>query len=382
MEDNAIVPVDLEISLVEDANASVLPNLKKIDSADFASLGLSTDLLQQIQQFNATPGGEGIYKVTFKNGFNGQLSKFKNENAYLGSGISNGKMAQARLTQIPFDPSKLFMGLMLIDLQRKANQILALEQEILDAVYDIEESKYKGYAKELSNIIDDYKNNWQLQSFILQKLNVIGTIKTASESGRSFYQKSIERIINSPIVPEFIATANKKVNKLHSFIDGYRLTFYDLFMSTYIEMLLMKNFDEGNLKAIKNRLEETRSEYDSLLKRCKTWEEKYLSSSIGHIVIAPVLKGLDNIVGKAVGKLTPWQFEKFYESDATKYITPDVQEKRLSGKLDNGMQPIVDSIVKINDLHNHEQVLYINSDGVYISDPSISELDTISQEEA
>ena len=48
MEDNAIVPVDLEISLVEDANASVLPNLKKIDSADFASLGLSTDLLQQI----------------------------------------------------------------------------------------------------------------------------------------------------------------------------------------------------------------------------------------------------------------------------------------------------------------------------------------------
>ena len=144
----------------------------------------------------------------------------------------------------------------------------------------------------------------------------------------------------------------------------------------------MKNFDEGNLKAIKNRLEETRSEYDSLLKRCKTWEEKYLSSSIGHIVIAPVLKGLDNIVGKAVGKLTPWQFEKFYESDATKYITPDVQEKRLSGKLDNGMQPIVDSIVKINDLHNHEQVLYINSDGVYISDPSISELDTISQEEA
>ena len=60
----------------------------------------------------------------------------------------------------------------------------------------------------------------------------------------------------------------------------------------------------------------------------------------------------------------------------------DVQEKRLSGKLDNGMQPIVDSIVKINDLHNHEQVLYINSDGVYISDPSISELDTISQEEA
>lgn len=76
-------------------------------------------------------------------------------------------------------------------------------------------------------------------------------------------------------------------------------------MSTYIEMLLMKNFDEENLKTIKNRLEEIRSEYDSLLQRCKTWEEKYLPSSIGHVVIAPVLNGLDNIVGKAVGKLTP-----------------------------------------------------------------------------
>ncbi|MGN0254777.1 MAG: hypothetical protein ACI4W2_00825 [Eubacterium sp.] len=312
MEDNAIVPVDLEISIVDDVNSSVLPNLKKIDSADFASLGLSADLLQQIQQFNATPGGEGIYKVTFKNGFNGQLSKFKNENAYLGSGISNGQMAQARLTQIPFDPSKLFMGLMLIDLQRKANQILALEQEILDAVYDIEESKYKGYVKELSHIIDDYKNNWQLQSFIQQKLSVIGTIKADSESGRSFYQKSIERIINSPIVPEFIAVANKKVNKLHSFIDGYRLTFYDLVMSTYIETLLMRNFEEENLQTIKDRLKEICREYDSLLQRCKIWEEKYLSSSIGHVVIAPVLNGLDNVVGKAVEKLTPWEFEKFY----------------------------------------------------------------------
>lgn len=368
-DNNAIIPVNFEVSILEDTDPTLSSiKMTKINPSDFSSLGLSADLIEQLHQVKAMPGGEGIYRVTFKDGFNGQLSKFKNENAYLGSGISNGKMAQARLTQIPFDPSKLFMGLMLIDLQRKANQILELEQEILDAVYDIQESKYKGYAKDLSTIIEDYHNNWQSSDFISQKLSIVGNIKSESEGGLDFYKKEIARIIHSPIVPEFIARANKKVNKLLNFIDGYRLTFYDIVMSTYVETLLIKNFNSDNLNTIYERLKKLGQAYNSLLSQCQEWEKKYLSSSIGHVVVAPVLKGLDQGVGAVVSKLTPWEFEKFYANDSESYVSPNVQIKRLTERLDNGMQPIMSSIKKIDDLHNQEQTLYIDGETFYIAE--------------
>ena len=366
-DNNAIVSADIEITVLEDSEDTLSAvNMKKIDCSDFASLGLSADLINQLKQVYDMPGGEGIYRVTFKNGFNGHLSKFKNENAYLGSGISNGQMAQARLTQIPFDPEKLFMGLMLLDLERKTSQILALEQEILDTIYVIQESKYMGYSNDLTSIIEDYYNNWQSPDFINQKLSVIGNIKSESEGGRAFYKKEIERIIQAPFVPEFIAGANRKVSKLHNFIDGYRLAFYDSVMSIYIETLLIKNFSSENLNTIYERLKSIAKDYDSLLSQCQKWEEKILSNSIGHIAIAPILRNLDKGVGTVVSKLTPWEFEKHYNSDAEYYVSPDVQRKRLEERSDNGIQPIMSSIETIDDLHNHEQSLFIKSNDVYL----------------
>lgn len=102
------------------------------------------------------------------------------------------------------------------------------------------------------------------------------------------------------------------------------------------------------------------------MSQCQKWEEKILSNSIGHIAIAPILRNLDQGVGTVVSKLTPWEFEKHYNSDAEYYVSPDVQRKRLEERSDNGIQPIMSSIETIDDLHNHEQSLFIKSNDVYL----------------
>ncbi len=370
MDNNSdIIPADIEVSIVSQKTlSSKSSNIKEIDSSSLASLGLSNEFFQQIHQFKMNPGGEGIYKVTFKNGFNGQLSKFKNENAYLGSGISNGKMAQARLTQIPFDPTKLFMGLMLFDLEQKANQLLALGQEILNAVYDVEEAKHKGYAKELESIIEDYHNNWQSSSFISQKLGIIGNIKSESQGGLAFYEKEIRSVINIPVTFVFISKANENVNKLHRFIDGYRLCFYNLAMATYLEALLLKNFETTNLKTIYDRIIELEKAYDTLLTACADWQKRYLSNAIGRN-IAPQLNQMDSWLAGKLTKIEKLEYHKIYEGDAEKYVPPEEQKERLAARMDSGISPISSSLKEIDDLHNHEQTIYINkNDDIFIAD--------------
>ena len=87
--------------------------------ADLPSLGVAGESLQQLIQSIKAPGGEGIYRVTFPKGFDGTLSRFKNEDAFLGSGISDGNMAQARLNQIHIDPTQMFMAFALMNIQNR-----------------------------------------------------------------------------------------------------------------------------------------------------------------------------------------------------------------------------------------------------------------------
>ena len=94
-------------------------NAVAVPVADLPALGVAGESLQQFIQSVRIPGGEGIYRVTFPKGFDGTLSRFKKEDAFLGSGISDGKMAQARLTQIHFDPTQMFMAFALMNIQNR-----------------------------------------------------------------------------------------------------------------------------------------------------------------------------------------------------------------------------------------------------------------------
>ena len=85
-----------------------------------------------IQSLTSGAGGSGFYYV---NTHGSQMFQFANSSNYLGSlkaangGVGGG---QAALTQLPCNPTMLFMSAALMNLEKKLDDIRALQQDILD----------------------------------------------------------------------------------------------------------------------------------------------------------------------------------------------------------------------------------------------------------
>ena len=289
---------------------SVPGNNKAMPVADLPTLGLAGESLQQFIQSVSPPGGEGIYRVTFPKGFDGTLSRFKKEDAFLGSGINNGNMAQARLTQIHFDPTQMFMAFALMNIQNRLGNIEEIQREMLGLWHLEQEATLQADLECLNDIISDYKYNWQNPEFIARSLSLLADIVKDAKRIRTIYERKIRGMLSNDDGPHGMATANKKVNELRQFIRYYHLAFYVHSYAVYLQTILLKNYDEDNLNNISKRLRAEAQQYDSLVERCLAWIEKYMRESYDRLV-APALNGLDAAFAKATKKL-PFGISKLY----------------------------------------------------------------------
>lgn len=334
-----------------------------VPASDLSSFGLAGDSLRQFVQSISRPGGEGIYKVTFPKGFeNMTLSKFNSENAYMGSGMVDGSFKQARLTQIQFDPTQMFMAFVLINISGKLKSIQEKQREILNFMYDVEEAKLAGNLNTLNEYIEDYKHNCSNDPFIKQLLAQVGNIKREASQSLKLYLKQIHSILDTPNSLHTIGSANELVNKIRRNIRNYHLAFYIHTYCAYLETFLIGNYNDSNLEHVRDRFISDGEEYESLMSQCRKWAKQYLESAIGKEV-APVLKGIDDVYAKIP---LPFETGRFFKADAERYVSKETQMNRLEEDKDSGISIFADSIDQIKALQSNTIEIYINEESVYI----------------
>lgn len=366
-KENEIVQTENAVIETIDPTVEVIPtNFKAISISDVPSLGAVGSAVHNFIGSQAKVGGEGIYKVTFPGGFDGTLSKFKNENAFLGSGISNGKMAQARLTQVHFDPTQMFIAFALMGIQYQLGEIQATQQEILNFLANQEESKLKGYLTTLNNAIEEYQINWNNEEYIEQKKKELSQVKIGVNGSERFYRQEIDSIISMLNLPHTMGKANKAIHKLIRNIRDYHLAFYIKNYTMYFETVLMGNFSKRNLKLIAERIQKNMDQYLRLIKQCKKWISDYLGSSIDYIA-GPVYRGFDSLYEKALHK-APFDFDKLYANDKEKYVSKETQLERIEQDENPGIAMFLESLLKIENLHDQQVAFYVKEDTVYLPD--------------
>lgn len=359
--ENEIVQAENAVVEVIDPTQEPIPaNYKAVSISEISSLGAVGSTIHNFLESQAKVGGEGIYKVTFPKGFDGTLFKFKNENAFLGSGISNGKIVQARLIPVHFDPTQMFIAFALMGIQHQLGEIQATQQEILNFLENQEESKLKGYLTTLNDAIEEYQINWDNKDFVEQKKNEISQVKTGVNSSVSLYKKEIDDILSTPNLPHFMARANTTIQKLIRAIRDYHLAFYIKNYTLYFETILLGNFSKENLKFVIDRIQKNTDDYVQLIESCKEWVSHYLPSSINYKA-APVYRGFDSFWGKIPILGEPCRREK-----QKKYILIETQLKRIEQDEDPGIAAFSESLVKIKALHDQKLDLYIEGNKVYL----------------
>ena len=152
----------LEIAEAERVTAA--PLYGKIPFSRLAALGVGLDaVVPALQQLMS--GGKamsGYYKVTIPAGT--ELARFKNENAFLGTVLDNGIAGQARLNPVVFQPTMLFAAA-LASMDQKLDAILETQQEMLEFLVQKEKSALKGDLDFLTDILNNYKYNWNDEKY-------------------------------------------------------------------------------------------------------------------------------------------------------------------------------------------------------------------------
>lgn len=359
MEKEALIKIE-QVNLIPDTH-------KEIPVPDLSSLGAAGSSVKQFVQSIAKPGGEGIYKVTFPNGFKDMtLSKFNGEDAYLGSGMMDGSFKQARLNQISCDPTQMFVAMALMSIQSKLNEIQETQQEILNFMFDVQEAKLAGNLQILNDAVDDYKQNSDNETFKKQMLTQVGNIKREASQGEKLYEKQIRTILDIPNSIHMVSGANKYANKLRKNLRNYHLAFYIRSYAEFLEVFLIGNFSEDNLSHLRGRFLSEGKAYSKLYTECYTWAEKYLHSAIGK-KIAPLLKGFDGLYEKGLNHL-PGCFGRFFKADAEKYEDSHIQLEHIQQDKEGGTTEFVESLIKMVSLQKGPVDIYFEDGKLYIAE--------------
>ncbi len=298
-----------------------------------------------------------------------KLSKFKNENAFMGSGVMDGSFKQARLTQVAPDPTQMFIAMALVSIQSKLNEISETQREILNFMFDKEEAKLAGNLKVLNQTVDDYKYNSDDISYKKHMLSHVGNIRREASQSEELYKKQVFQILLSDKTFHTVGKANDLVNKLRKYLQNYHLAFYIRTYTEFLEIFLIGNFSEENLIHIRDRFIAEKEAYDKQYLECCKWTKNYLESAFGQS-FSPILNDIDELYAKAFSHV-PGHLDRFFKADASKYVSTDTQIKKLSVYKKSGTAPFIDSINRIKRLQNDPVELYIKDKEVYIVDEKV-----------
>lgn len=336
-----------------------------------AALGVAFKPLSQLASFSASGGKSGFY---FVNTYGKEM--FKSGSQFIGNlkaadgGVGGGI---ARLTQIPIDPTLLFMSVAIMAVEKKLDVILEVQKEMLAFLEMKEEAKLKGNLNALSDVLNNYKFNWDNDKYKGHKHILIQDIKREAEQSIILYSERLAKALNKKNFfhndQEVKSTLTKTINGLND----YQLALYLFSFSSFLEVMLLENFDTNYLNSIANKILEYSDNYSTLYGMCAEKINNDSNTSLeGH-----ALKGLSRLsrsAGKIVEKIPVISKSQLDEnlikaSDALHEINTKRTESvmfLLADSQTNYVNSFVENIHIVDDLYNKSARLMFDSENIYI----------------
>lgn len=357
---------DVDLSL-DKVTAFPLSNLK--------TLGVAFEPLSQIiQQATTGEGGSGIY---FVNTFGNQMFHKKGSADFVGSlkNISTGAVGggAASLTQLPCNPTMMFMSVALMSIEEKLDRIIEIQEDLLAFLEEKESAKLKGNLNTLTDVLNNYKFNWNNEKYKTNKHILVQDIRKDAEQSILLYRELIAKKVKKQ---SFIHTEQQikdTVKKLKSYYKDYQLSLYLYSFSSFVEVMLLENFDSSYLESVVNRISEYSYQYRTLYTDAYTIIEKYSQSTIE----AGLFNGLSTatkLMGKAVSKVpiisatnidenlieSGQKIKQFAQNNSNKTLEDIVSYQNST------VLPFIENIKIINRLYNDNVQYFFDKEKLYI----------------
>ncbi len=318
-------------------------------------------------------GGSGLYYV---NTAGKTMFQMKETGNFIGSlktstGLVGG--GQAQMIPIACDPTMLFMAATFVNIDKKLDTIKEMQQEMMDFLVQKDKADLKGNLTFLYDVFNNYKYNWNNEMYKNSNHTMILEIKKEAESKIVFYREQIISRVNKKSFIHSDQTVNKQLKIVQDKFKDYQLALYTLALSTFLDVMLVGNYNKEYLSDISAKLDAYSMKYRELYTQCYEEISGYSSTSIQ----SSLLKGLSKTtvaVGKIVEKI-PVVGDT--QADETLIAAGDKlndigiekvykQMKQLIERQSNFVRPFIENIDTINRLSNKPVQLVVDKDNLYI----------------
>lgn len=313
-----IAPVDESKDLMEiteglllDAKSSI--ENKKTMSVPIAELStLGAGVASLVPAFNTvttttTLATDGLFTIANKVAGD-TLKMAKNGNAWGAMKTATGGSKMVQLAEAgpltatsqavsAINPTTMMMAVALYSIEKQLGEIAETQKQILSFLEIKDEAGIEGDLETLSELINNYKHNWDNEIYVQNSHKMVMDIKRTARSNMLASQKRVAELVASKKLVVGQGQVKSTLSEMEKRFKYYQLALYTYSLASMMEIMLGGNYKEEYITGIKDEIIKLSGNYRELFEKSSLYLEKLGRSAVE----ANVLKGIGT-AGKAVGK--------------------------------------------------------------------------------
>lgn len=342
--------------------------------ATFASVAPA---FQNVMQNMASSGvGETLYKMVIPNGVHGTVNSVGNITNASGKIVGRARFVEAGAsaagTVAQINPAVMLMAVAISSVTKKLDQLEEAQKDIIEFLQLKEKAVLKGNIAVLQEVLDEYKYNWDNEKYKNNKHIQVQEIKRDAEQSIIFCREQIEKKVAKKGLLHSDRDVKSKIQKVLYEFKDYELAMYIFAFSSFMEVMLLENFDAGYLSSVTKKIELYAGQYRELHQKCYELIEGDSKTSVQAYVLKGVA-GLNKVLGKGIAKIpkiSAGQVDEALIGAGEK--VDSFSEKRIESTMElfareecSCVRPFVDNITAVNMIYNEPLELLFDRDNIY-----------------
>lgn len=313
------------------------------------------------------------------------LQSFKDGSGLMGSyrDAANG-FGQARfhvvegdiatsVTQVPYDPTSLFMAAAIAQINQKLDSIQESVDEMFEYMRQRDKANMRGDLKTLADILNGYSFNCGDATYMANAHMKVLDIEHASTRDMELFRSQAQADLKKKGFIEVRDDVKRRLDKVLDYLKDYQLATYIHAFSLFLEPMLAQNFKPAKLADAAAKIEADSLAYRELYTECYDALEASTADTIDVALLGGIASA-GKMLGRAIaatpiGELTP--IDEALEGageDIGRFN--DEQSEKLIEKLHQAKTPDVapfrQSVMEIDILYNRPTQIAVDAENVYI----------------
>lgn len=277
---------------------------------------------------------------------------------------------------VPFDPATLLMAATLMSINQKLDEIKITQRKILDYLKLQDRVKMQGDLNYLSDVMNNYKFNWDNEMYKTNQHIKVLDIKQDAEQSIILHRDQIGKKLGKKSLLHSDQDVQKKLNGIQVELKDYQMALYAFSFASFLEIMLLGNFKREYLDAVSSQIEEYSLRYRELYTDCYNRLESESESSIQTALlggVAYITKGAGSVIAKvpliSKGQLDETLIDAGERLGKTKEGKASKKMTNLISSQMGIVKPFVDNINAVNKLYNEPMTFYFNHENIYLKIP-------------